>query len=63
METFWATLKREIAWIRGSIYFKTRAELRAMLFEDIDVFYNRERAQSGLGHQSSADYENAFTAA
>jgi transposase InsO family protein len=63
METFWATLKREIAWIHGSIYFTTRAELRAVLFEYIEVFYNRERAQSGLGHKSPAAYEAAFTAA
>jgi putative transposase len=63
METFWATLKREIAWIHGSIYFKSRAELRSILFEYIEVFYNRERAQSGLGHRSPAEHEAAFSAA
>lgn len=63
METFWASLKREIAWIHGSIHFATRAELRSILFEYIEVFYNRERAQQGLGHQSPADYEAAFSAA
>jgi transposase InsO family protein len=63
METFWATLKREIAWIRGSLYFATRAELRSVLFEYIEVFYNRERAQEGLGHKSPADYEATFSAA
>jgi putative transposase len=63
METFWATLKREIAWIHGSIYFSTRAELRSVLFEYIEVFYNRERAQSGLGHRTPAAYEAAFSAA
>jgi transposase InsO family protein len=30
METFWSTLKREIAWIRGSIYFPTRDESEAL---------------------------------
>ena len=62
-KTFWATLKREIAWIRGSLYFATRAELRSVLFEYIEVFYNRERAQEGLGHKSPADYEATFSAA
>ncbi len=33
METFWARLKVEIAWIRGSIWFATRAEAHAYLFE------------------------------
>lgn len=63
METFWASLKLEIAWIHGSIHFATRAELRSVLFEYIEVFYNRERAQSGLGHLSPSDYESAFNAA
>jgi putative transposase len=63
METFWATLKREIAWIHGTIHFTTRAQLRSILFEYIEVFYNRERAQSGLGHVSPSDYEAAFSAA
>ena len=48
METFWATLKREIAHIRGpiGIWFETRDEARAYLFEFIEVFYNRQRHQS-----------------
>jgi len=63
METFWATLKREIAWMHGTLHFETRAQLRSVLFDYIEVFYNRERAQGGLGHRSPADYEAAFTAA
>ena len=38
METFWARLKVEIAWIRGSIFFATRADVHAYLFEFIEVF-------------------------
>ena len=37
METFWARLKTEIAWIRGSIHFETRAEVNAYLFEFIEI--------------------------
>ena len=30
METVWSTIKREIAWIRGSIFFATRDEASAL---------------------------------
>jgi hypothetical protein len=35
----------------------TRARLRTVLFEYIEIFYNRERAQAGLDHLSPLDYE------
>ena len=56
IESFWARLKVEIAWIRGSIRFRTRAEAHAYLFEFIEVFYNRQRHQAGLGHRTPAEY-------
>jgi transposase InsO family protein len=60
METFWSTLKREIAWIRGSIYFPTRHEARLYLFEFIEVFYNRQRHQAGLGHRTPVEFAATF---
>lgn len=60
METFWARLKVEIAWIRGTIWFPTRAEARAYLFEFIEVFYNRQRHQVGLGHLTPAEYADKW---
>lgn len=62
METFGATLKREIAHIRGAggIWFPTRAAARAYLFEFIEVFYNRQRHQAGLGHRTPAEYAANF---
>jgi putative transposase len=60
METFWARLKVEIGWIRGSIWFDTRAEAHAYLFEFIEVFYNRQRHQAGLGHLTPADYADRW---
>jgi putative transposase len=60
METFWARLKVEIAWIRGSIFFETRAEAHAYLFEFIEVFYNRQRHQAGLGHLTPAEYADKW---
>lgn len=60
METFWSTLKREITWIRGSIYFPTRHEARLYLFEFIEVFYNRQRHQAGLGHRTPVEFAATF---
>lgn len=56
IESFWARLKVEIAWIRGSIWFPTRAAAHAYLFEFIEVFYNRQRHQAGLDHLTPAEY-------
>lgn len=63
MEAFWATLKREINWITGTETFGTRAELRAAIFDYIEVFYNRQRHQEGLGHLTPNEYEHKITAA
>ncbi len=62
METFWSTLKREIGWIRGSIWFPTRAEAKLYLFEYIEVFYNRQRHQTVLGHRTPIEYAATVTA-
>lgn len=60
METVWGTIKREIAWIRGSISFETRKEAKLTLFEYIEIFYNRQRHQTRLGHQTPVEYAAAF---
>ena len=60
METFWAPLKTEIAWIRGSIHFETRAEAHAYPFEFIEIFYNRQRHQAGPGHLTPAEYAHRW---
>jgi len=60
METFWARLKVEIAWIRGNIWFATRAECHAYLFEFIEVFYNRQRHQAGLDHLTPTEYADKW---
>ena len=49
METFWARLKTEIAWIRGSIHFDSRAAAHGYLFEFIEIFDNRQRHQQAIG--------------
>jgi putative transposase len=59
MEAFWSTLKRELRHIHGRRSWPDRQSLRAALFDYIEVFYNRERHQARLGHQTPAEYEAA----
>ena len=54
MESFWSTLKRELV---HRCQFATCAEARAVIFEWIEVFYNRERFHSTLGYNSLVDFE------
>lgn len=60
METVWGTIKREIAWMRGTIRFETHEEARHYLFEYIEIFYNRQRHQTRLGHHTPAEYAAAI---
>lgn len=55
MESFWSTLKNELVHRRR---FATRGEACAVLFEWIEVFYNRQRLHSALGYKSPVDFEN-----
>ena len=54
MESFWGTLKAERV---DGANFLTRAEARRAIFEYVEVFYNRKRLHSALGHQSPVDFE------
>ncbi len=63
IESFWSLLKREIAWIRGTIWFPTRDDAKLYLFEFIEVFYNRQRHQEGLNHMTPVEYAATFTTA
>jgi len=55
MESFWGTLKAE--GIEGSNLL-TRAQARLVIFEYVEVFYNRVRLHSALGYQSPVDFES-----
>jgi transposase InsO family protein len=57
VESFFATLKRELAWIHATKNWPTRTALRSALFDYIEGFYNPERIQHRLGHQSPTNYE------
>jgi putative transposase len=63
VEAFWATLKRELAWIHGLTTWPTRNLLRSALFDYIEGFFNPSRIQERLGYRSPADYERVGAAA
>ena len=53
IESFFSTLKTECAYYK----FETRAEARLVIFEYIEVWYNRKRLHSSLGYLSPARFE------
>ncbi len=55
MEAVWATLKREIRHLHGDWSQITRSQLRTILFDYIETFYNRARHQAGLEHRTPAE--------
>jgi putative transposase len=63
MESTWATLKKEIRHIWGPWEQLTRSQLRTILFEYIEAFYNRQRHQARLDHRTPAEAYATSTAA
>ena len=63
MESTWATLKREIRHIHGDWESMTRSQLRTVLFDYIETFYDRVRHQARLGHRTPAETYAASEAA
>jgi transposase InsO family protein len=63
MEAFWATLKKELRHIHGPLEQFTRSQLRTILFDYIEVFYNRSRHQQGLDDRTPAETYAAHLAA
>lgn len=52
MESTWATPKREIRHIHRDWAGITRSQLRTILLDYIETFYNRTRHQARLEHQT-----------
>jgi putative transposase len=61
VEAFFATLKRELAWIHHTERWRTKDQLRGALFDHIEDFYNPQRIQQRLGHRSPVDFEKAVS--
>ncbi len=53
MESFFSTLKAECAHSQ----FESRAQARNVIFEYIEVWYNRQRLHSSLGYLSPMEFE------
>nr|WP_019011933.1 integrase core domain-containing protein [Deinococcus aquatilis] len=54
MESFFATLKLELNLDKAQ---GNRSDTRNLVFEWIEVFYNRERRHSSLGYRSPTHFE------
>lgn len=54
MESFWSTLKFELAYRRD---FANHSQARSEIFNYIEAFYNRQRSHSALGYLSPVDFE------
>ena len=52
MESFFASLKRERA---HEARFRTHAEARAVVFDYVEVLYNRQRLHSVIGYRTPAE--------
>jgi transposase InsO family protein len=59
MESFWGTLKQELAHHR---HYRSRREAMADITEYIEIFYNRQRLQARLGYLSPAAYAQKYYA-
>ena len=57
MESFWGTLKQELIHHR---HYRSRREAVEEIREYIEIFYNRERLQAGLGYLSPAAYARKY---
>jgi putative transposase len=57
MESFWGTLKQELLYQQPEGRFGTHEQARRMLFEYIEVFYNRQRRHSAIGYVSPEKFE------
>jgi putative transposase len=57
MESFHSTLKSELVHLQPNGRFSSVAEARRMVFEYIEVFYNRQRRHSAIGYRSPEAFE------
>jgi putative transposase len=56
-ESFFATLETELI---DRTSWRTRAEARLAVFDDIEAFYNPRRRHSSLGQLSPAEFERRY---
>ena len=54
IESFWGRVQTELL---NRQRWKTRIELANALFEDLEIFHNRQRRHSALGMLTPIEYE------
>jgi transposase InsO family protein len=59
MESFWGMLKQELIY---QSHFKNRQEAKQAIMEYIEIFYNRQRLQMGLGFLSPTIFAQRYYA-
>jgi transposase InsO family protein len=57
MESYWGTLKQELLYQQHDGRFADHEQARRMIFEYIEVFYNRQRRHSAIGYLSPDLFE------
>lgn len=57
MESYWGTLKQELLYQQPDGRFDNHEQARRMIFEYIEVFYNRQRRHSAIGYVSPDVFE------
>ena len=58
-ESFFATAKKECIFLKN---YATMNEVKADIFEYVELFYNRKRMHSSLGYMSPVEYRLAHSA-
>jgi transposase InsO family protein len=57
IESFWGTLKQELVYQQPNARFAGHAQAKRMIFEYVEVYYNRRRRHSALGFVSPDTFE------
>ena len=57
IESFWGTLKQELLYQQPNGRFPGHAQAKRMIFEYIEVYYNRRRRHSAIGSVSPDTFE------
>jgi putative transposase len=57
IESFWGTLKQELLYQQPNGRFASHAQAKRMIFEYVEVYYNRRRRHSAIGSVSPDTFE------
>ena len=57
MESFWGTLKQGLLYQQPNGRFASREQAKRMIFEYVEVYYNRQRRHSAIGFVSPDAFE------